>query len=78
MLVGGRSLVRRALSSPASPAVAYRTYSRSRSRLHDENGGWYGQQLRATTILSVRKHDKVVRAVDASTQASARATVSSS
>ena len=78
MLVGVRSLVRRALPSPASPAVASRAYSR-RSRLHDESGGWYGQQLRATTILSVRKDDKVVRAADAFNPSfSSRGSVSSS
>ena len=38
------------------------TLHRSRHVLNDTTG-WYGQPLRATTILSVRKDDKVVRAI---------------
>lgn len=58
--LSARQLLARPPPALALPAV--RTYSRSsRSSLADDSGGWYGQQLRATTILSVRKDDKVVR-----------------
>ena len=46
---------------PLSKALTTTSRSLHRSRqLFDDTGGWYGQPLRATTILSVRKHDKVV------------------
>ena len=62
------TIARARLSSQLSPlpralgASSIRAYSRSRRSLDDGNGGWYGQPLRATTILSVRKDNKVVRA----------------
>lgn len=50
------AVARRAVALPARPlAAALRTYH---ARGRDESA-WYGQQLRATTILSVRKDDKV-------------------
>ena len=46
---------------PLSKALTTTSRSLHRSRqLFDDTGGWYGQPLRATTILSVRKQDKVV------------------
>jgi len=44
-------------SSPVC-ARSVRALGSRRLRLHDDSA-WYGQQLRATTILSVRKDDKV-------------------
>jgi len=53
---------RRALAAawPVAPARAYRRGGRH-SSLHfgHDDAGWYGQKLRATTILSVRKDNKV-------------------
>ena len=46
------------LHAPANTVPA-RAYSRSSRLRMDETDGWYGQKLRATTILSVRKDDKV-------------------
>ena len=43
---------------PAATVPA-RAYSRSSRPRMDHTDGWYGQKLRATTILSVRKDDKV-------------------
>jgi len=51
----------RTLCGPRSLGVpAARLYSRSNRMSHGAHSGWYGgEQLRATTILSVRKDDKV-------------------
>ena len=60
-----RGLLRSTLapSARALAAVPTRGYRSGRSRSvmspHDDGGGWYGQPLHATTILSVRKDDKV-------------------
>ena len=54
-----RTLLRTQRSlAPAAPVRAYSRGGRS-SMSEDGTGGWYGQKLRATTILSVRKNDKV-------------------
>ena len=52
-----------ARSSPLVPALATHARaksSRSRSRMQNDYS-WYGEQAHATTILSVRKDNKVVR-----------------
>ena len=48
------------LARAPSAAPLTRFYSR-RPRFADDDG-WYGQKLRATTILTVRKDDQVVSA----------------
>ena len=51
--------MRDGVNTPARAALSCtRSYSRSSRREHDVSG-WYGERLRATTILSVRKDDKV-------------------
>ena len=60
-------LLRRALLQPpralaaatAAPARAYSRRSRSRGLSLHPDDGWFGQPLHATTILSVRKDNKV-------------------
>mgnify|MGYP002632381861 CR=1 FL=1 len=59
------SLLRLAAARPLTRVTGLPTERLARSlassrrlRLHDDSA-WYGQQLRATTILSVRKDDKV-------------------
>jgi len=59
----GRSILRTARLSPSSRVVAaaptiLRHYS-GRGSLRADDTAWYGQQLRATTILSVRKDNQV-------------------
>ena len=55
----GRAPFGRALALDSRlPAVA-RGLSSARWSAHRDESAWYGQQLRATTILSVRKDNKV-------------------
>jgi len=51
-----RTIVR---PQPSQLRQAAALYSRGSGR-HDGLGGWYNERLRATTILSVRKDDKLV------------------
>lgn len=45
---------------PAQLRQAAALYSRRSGLQHDGLGGWYNERLRATTILSVKKDDKLV------------------
>ena len=58
-LAGG--VVARRVTATPQPFVplAARALSSSRRWVAHDDSAWYGQQLRATTILSVRKDDKV-------------------
>jgi ATP-dependent HslUV protease subunit HslV len=53
------TLRRSLVTSPTLARAATRTYSRPRGYGPPVAESWYGQQLHATTILSVRKDDKV-------------------
>lgn len=53
----GRALTR---PQPAQLRQAAALYSRRAGRQQDGLGGWYNERLRATTILSVKKDDKLV------------------
>eukprot|EP00962_Isochrysis_galbana_P038269 scaffold13579_cov106-Isochrysis_galbana.AAC.3 len=52
----GRALTR---PQPAQLRQAAALYSRRAGRQQDGLGGWYNERLRATTILSVKKDDKL-------------------
>lgn len=58
----GLAAVQSSIAVPSSSLRAFSAGSSRRKRTSDTDfGGWYDTRCRSTTILSVRKDDKVVR-----------------